>query len=158
MLRIKHAFILLLVTLVLSLSTPTAGASPQMRASAIGTWTGESICFGKRAACKNEEVVYRIEEIPGKPDSVTLLADKIIDGKREPMGRMEFQYDQAKATLSCEFRIGNTHGIITLNLTGDIIEGTLLVLPAKTEGRRIKVKRTREELVPPAPPRELYGR
>jgi len=51
--------------------------------SVLGTWKGESICFGNRPACKNEVVVYRFEAIPGKAKVVTLFADKIIEGKAD---------------------------------------------------------------------------
>src|SRR5262249_50741175 len=63
--------------------------------SVLGIWKGESICVGNRPACKDEIVVYRFEEIPGKSGVVLLLADKIIDGKRIPMGKLEFQVDEA---------------------------------------------------------------
>ena len=72
------------------------------------TWTGESICVGNRPACKNEMVVYRFEPVVCKSTLVTLLADKIIKGKRVPMYKLDFQYDEAKRTLSCgrwEYRI-----------------------------------------------------
>ena len=54
-------------------------------------------------------VVYRFEPVAGKSTFVTLLADKIIKGKRIPMYKLEFQYDEARRTLSCEFRQGHTH-------------------------------------------------
>ncbi|MFN7930046.1 MAG: hypothetical protein U0Y68_19410 [Blastocatellia bacterium] len=72
----------------------------------LGTWTGESICVGNRPACKNEVVVYRFEAVPGKPQVIAWLADKIIEGKRVPMGKLEFQYDEVKGRLSCDFRWG----------------------------------------------------
>lgn len=152
-----RAATLALLTVILCLNTSVANPSPQMRASIIGTWTGESICFGKRPACKDEVVVYRFEEVPGKPDQFTLFGDKIIKGKREPMGKLEFQQDQTTGLYSCEFRVGRTHGLIQLKLTGNTMQGTLVVLPGKKEGRRIKVKRVKEEQVPPAPARESYG-
>ena len=123
----------------------------------IGTWTGESICSGDRPACKNEVVVYRFEPIAGKPGLVTMLADKIIEGKREPMGKLDFQYDEAKGTLSCEFTRGQTHGLWQFQISGDTMEGTLVVLPDRAVGRRVKVRRVREDQVPAAPARELYG-
>lgn len=128
-----------------------------MLPSVIGTWHGQSICVGDHPACKNEEVVYRFEAVAGKPGLVTLLADKIIDGKREPMGALEFQYDQAKGTLSGEFTRRQTHGLWEFKLTGDKIEGTLVLLPDKSVARRVTVSRVSEDKVPAAPARELYG-
>jgi len=81
------------------------GLARAMNASSIvGTWTGESICVGNRPACKNETVVYRFEPVPGRSTFVTLLADKIIKGKRIPMYKLDFQYDESKRTLSATSR------------------------------------------------------
>src|SRR5436305_1657485 len=86
--------------------TPSHFAPPPV----LGTWKGESICVGNRPACKNEVVVYRFEAVPGKAGIVLQLADKIIDGQRVPMGKLEFQYNEAKGELSGEFTRGQTHG------------------------------------------------
>jgi hypothetical protein len=125
--------------------------------SAVGTWTGESVCTDKnRPACKNEVVVYRIEEISGKQGMLLLLADKIIEGKRDPMGKLECKYDEAAGTLSCEFTRRQTHGLWQYKVSGDRMEGTLVLLPDKTVGRRVTVRRVKDDEVPPAPARELY--
>ena len=125
--------------------------------SVIGSWRGDSTCVGDRPACKNEDVVYRFEAIAGEPGVVLLFADKIIEGKREVMGMLKFQYDEAKGTLSGEFSRGQTHGLWEFKIDGDTMEGTLVLLPDKMLGRRVKVKRVSEEQLPPAPARELYG-
>lgn len=131
-----------------------ASANPP---AAVGTWTGESICTDKnRPACKNEVVVYRIEEISGRPGVLLLLADKIIEGKRDPMGKLECKYDEAEGALSCEFTRRRTHGLWQFKVSGDQMEGTLVLLPDKTVGRRVKVRRVKDDEVPPAPARELY--
>ena len=131
-------------------------ATSRAASPVIGTWKGESICAGDNPACKNEVVVYRFEAVAGKPGVVTWFADKIINGQRVPMGRLEFQYDEAKGTLSCEFIKRQTHGLWQFQISGDTIEGTLVLLPARTVGRRIKVTRVREDQVPAAPAREEY--
>jgi hypothetical protein len=125
--------------------------------AAVGTWTGESICTDKnRPACKNEVVVYRVEEISGRPGVLLLLADKIIEGKRDPMGKLECKYDEAAGTLSCEFTRRQTHGLWQYKVSGDQMEGTLVLLPDKTVGRRVKVRRVKDDEVPAAPAREEY--
>src|SRR5690242_4105169 len=63
------------------------------REKLIGDWTGESICQGYHPACHDVKVVYHISKTPDKPDTVTLSADKIVDGKPELMGVLEFKYD-----------------------------------------------------------------
>ena len=125
--------------------------------SLVGTWSGESICVGKRPACKNEVVVYRFEPVAGRSTLVTLLADKIIKGKRVPMYKLDFQYNEAKRTLSCEFTQGRTQGTWEYKVIGDSLEGTGTVLPGKSVARRVKVKRVREDQVPTAPNHDSYG-
>ena len=139
------------------LRQPAATASSNAATSVLGTWKGESTCIGNnRPACKNEVVVYRLEAVAGKPDVVLMLADKIIEGKRDPMGKLEFKYVEAKGELSCEFTIGQTHGLFQFTVSGDSMEGTLVLLPDRELVRRIKVKRVAEKDVPAAPAREMY--
>ncbi len=131
--------------------------SQQAHSSAVGTWRGESICTDKsRTACKNEVVVYRFEEVAGKQNVLTLLADKIIDGRRVPMGKLECEYDEAAGTLSCEFTIRQTHGLWEYKVSGDTMDGTLVLLPARTLGRRVHVTRVSDDQVPAAPDRKEY--
>ena len=145
----------LLFSLNPSLHYAAAGLGPHS-ASVIGTWKGESICVGNRPACKNEVVVYRFEAVPGKAGFVLQFADKIIDGQRVPMGKLEFQYNEAKGELSSEFTINQTHGLWEFKLSGDSMEGGLVLLPGREPGRSVKVKRVRESEVPKAPSKDLY--
>ena len=123
----------------------------------LGTWAGRSTCVGDRPACKNEDVVYRFLAVDGKSGAVTLLADKLIDGKREPMYLLQFDYKAADHSLACEFRRGQTHGLWAYTVSGDTMTGTLVVLPNRELGRRVNVKRVSESEVPPAPPRDQYA-
>src|SRR5690348_5109482 len=84
-----------------ALSQPAFTALQPVKPSVLGTWKGESICVGNRPACKNEVVVYRFEAVAGKPGLVLFLADKIIEGKRVPMGKLECRYDEEKGELLC---------------------------------------------------------
>lgn len=152
----RTAIRVLLISAIASLGNTLLLSRPAISPSVLGTWTGESICVGDRPACKNEIVVYRFEAIAGKPDVVLLLADKIIEGKRVPMGKLEFHYDETKGELFCEFTKRQTHGLWQYKVSGDQMEGTLVILPNKEVGRRVKVKRVSESEVPPAPAREMY--
>jgi len=154
----------LLRALIIAVFIPSFAASGKaqmaraMNVSAIvGTWTGESLCVGNRAACKNEVVVYRFEPVAGRSTLVTLLADKIIKGKRIPMYKLDFQYDESRRTLSCDFTQGRTRGTWEYRITGDSIEGTGIVSAGKSVARRVKVKRVREDQMPAAPDRDSYG-
>jgi len=102
-------------------------------------------------------VVYRFLAVEGDAGLMTLLADKIIDGKREPMYKLQFQYNRAARSLTCEFRKGQTHGIWAYEVSGDAMTGTLVVLPDKALGRRVNVHRVRDDQVPKAPPLDEYG-
>lgn len=135
---------------------PAPNPARAMPASVLGTWKGESICVGNRPACKNEVVVYRFEAVAGKRGEVLQLADKIIDGKRVPMGKLEFQYNEAKGELSGEFTVRQTHGLWQYKVSGDSLEGTLVLLPDGELRRRVNAKRVAEGEVPAAPAREEY--
>jgi len=126
-------------------------------AGVTGTWSGESVCVGNRPACKNELVVYRFEPVVGRSTLITLLADKIVRGKRVPMYKLDFQYDEARRTLSCEFTQGYTRGTWEYRITGDTMEGAGMVSSGKSVARRVKVKRVREDQMPAAPDRNSYG-
>src|SRR4051794_9131279 len=80
-------------------------------AKLIGDWYGDSICVDKQKfpACNDESVVYHIKEVAGKPDTVNLSADKIVNGKPEFMGAFDFVYDPKKETLTGEFQNSRTH-------------------------------------------------
>ena len=57
----------------------------------LGTWNGTSTCVNRQVApsCKDETVVYEVRR-SDKPQTAVLAADKIVDGKRVPMGGLEF--------------------------------------------------------------------
>ncbi len=95
--------------------------------------------MGDRPACKNEVVVYRFLPVEGKPDRVTLLADKI-DQKRVPMGTLEFVDAKAERQLTCAFTRGRTHGLWAFTVSGDAMTGTLVILPDKSLARRVSVR------------------
>jgi hypothetical protein len=85
--------------------------------------------------------IYRIPKAPDRSGKVTITADKIVNGKPETMGVLEFIYDGEKGTLVCEFTHGNTHGLWEFKVKENTMEGTLVVLPEKTLARRVKLKK-----------------
>ena len=108
-----------------------------------GNWSGESICANKEKfpACNDEHVVYHVVVASGKTDTVTIAADKIVNGKPVAMGTFDFVYDARRQTLTSEFKNDRVHGIFELAVKGDLLEGTLSTLPERTLVRRIKVKK-----------------
>ena len=109
----------------------------------VGDWLGESVCVNKEKfrACNDEHVVYHVAVASGKTNTVTIAADKIVNGKPEAMGTFDFIYDARTRTLTSEFKNGRVHIIFELEVKGDLLEGTLSNLPEKTLVRRIKVKK-----------------
>jgi hypothetical protein len=137
-------------------------ASPQVSGQTplnafVGTWTGTSTCVGDRPACKDETVVYRFVPLGDRPQQLRVLADKIIDGKRLPMGALVFAYDAGKGELRSEFTISRTHGIWTYSVAGDSLTGTLIVLPERSVARDVKAHRVKDSDLPAAPAISEYG-
>lgn len=111
------------------------------RANLIGNWTGESLCTGSRPACHDEKVIYRIARSAAARDTVTITMDKIVDGKPDTMGALDFKYDPKQGTLVNEFTTRNIHGRWEFTVKGNRIAGVLLSLPEKTVVRRVEVKK-----------------
>ena len=111
----------------------------------VGDWSGESICVNKEKfpACNDERVVYHVVVASGQTDTVTVVADKIVNGKPETMGTFDFIYDARRQTLTSEFKNDRVHIIFELAVKGDLLEGTLSTLPERTLVRRIKVKKNK---------------
>jgi hypothetical protein len=143
----RHAALATLTLLILAAHclARTPAASEQRAGDGsklVGNWTGESLCVGSaRPACRDERVVYHIAAPPDETGKVTLRADKIVDGKPEPMGELDLKYDALKGTLIGEFTIHGTHGVWEYTVKGDTMEGTLTILPDKSIVRRVKVQK-----------------
>jgi len=121
---------------------PKGGQGSEI-AKLVGNWSGESVCVNKEKspACNDERVVYRIAVATGKSDTLTITADKIVNGKPETMGVSDFVYDAQKRMLTSELKNSRVHLIFELVTKGDVLDGTLATLPDRTLVRRIKVKK-----------------
>lgn len=137
------------VLAMLCAALPSAGGRATGRAQRfaadgsklVGNWTGESLCVGNHPACHDEKVIYRITRPPDAKGIVSIAADKIVDGKPEPMGVLDLKYDGEKGTLVGEFTNARYHGLWEFTVKGDVMEGTLSLLPAKEIVRRVKVRK-----------------
>jgi hypothetical protein len=107
----------------------------------VGDWEGESVCGGGNPSCHDEHVVYHITKPPDERGNVSIAADKIVDGKPDPMGVIELKYDAERHTLTGELKNTRYQGVWEFKVEGNTMEGTLTILPGKTVGRRIKVKK-----------------
>jgi hypothetical protein len=122
----KYPVLALLLSIGLSVTALSAEDSP------VGVWRGESLCTAGHPSCHDEKVVYYIEAIPDKPDSMLVRADKIVDGKAITMGSGPWQYDRAKQTLSWQ----SEQRLWFLTIKGKRIEGTLTI-PENVVIRRV---------------------
>ena len=154
----RSVHLLVLLACLAAIVQPAPSRLPGQTTSAgiLGTWTGTSTCVGNRPACKNETVVYRCLPVEGHPAQVRVLADKIIDGKRIPMGALVFDYDRENGTARGEFERGRTHGIWSYSIVENTMKGTLVVLPEHSVARDVMVHRVTDDKVPAAPPISEY--
>lgn len=133
------AFLLFLISAVSSCAQDTKTYTLE---DLIGDWRGESICVNKEKfpACKDEKVVYHIKKTD-KADTVTIAANKIVNGAEEEMGEIDFVFDKEKQTLKGEFQNQRYHGSFEFEVKDGVISGHLFDLPARTIVRDISVKK-----------------
>jgi len=60
--------------------------------SITGTWKGTSICQVKSSPCHDEIAVYHISKT-GKPNEYQFVMNKLVNGKEEDMGIINYSYD-----------------------------------------------------------------
>lgn len=129
---------------VLALLLTHAAAAGAARDALIGTWRGTSTCVNREAApaCADEQVVYEIVAVPGKTDEVTVKPDKIVNGRREPMGDLTFHPDATTpGRWASEIETPRVHALWFLSVKGDAMSGGLILLPSKTAVRAIELRR-----------------
>jgi hypothetical protein len=109
----------------------------------VGTWRGTSTCVDRQAApaCNDEEVIYEIVVSPGHPESVTTTADKVVDGKRVPMGSFDFTFEAASRSWTSELETPRMHALWRLSVSGTTLSGTLTLLPSKAVVRRVDLRK-----------------
>ena len=128
--------IFLVALILVTVYAPAPGSATQDESKLLGDWRGDSTCVATGTACRDEEVVYHIAKIPGKPGYVSVNGDKIVNGAAINMGTLEFSYDPDKQTLACEY----AQGVWRFTVDGNKMEGTL-TRPDKTILRRVTLKK-----------------
>ena len=138
---------LVIIGIILSIAQLAIACASSSRVQAnddvsklVGNWTGDSTCVGNLSSCHDEKIIYRVAKLD-EQDKVRITADKIVNGKPETMGVLDFKYDKEKSTLVNEFTNSRYHAIWELTIKGDTMEGTLTLLPDKTIVRHVKVKK-----------------
>lgn len=105
-----------------------------------GAWDGTSLCTNLKAlpACHDEHVVYHITQ--KSPKMIHLVANKIVDGKEEWMGDIDFDVNGDHLTNEMTNRRGEK-ALWDFTVKDDRITGTLKLLPSGTVVRKIDVKK-----------------
>jgi hypothetical protein len=108
----------------------------------VGTWSGTSVCVDRQAApaCNDEQVFYEIAS-SGKPNTVLVKADKVVDGKRVSMGDLEFTHDANSGSWTSKFDTPRSHALCRLTVNGAMLTGTPILPPSKAVVRTIDLRR-----------------
>ena len=132
----KHARLLAALFVVIA---PMPAQDP---AQVIGLWRGTSTCTDRVAApaCQDEQVVYEFSAGP-KPGTVHWVADKIVNGRRVPMGELDMEYDKAEACWKVEFASPRTKVVWRLTVDGKQLTGTARLLPGNETVRKVDLRR-----------------
>jgi hypothetical protein len=105
-------------------------------ASLVGTWRGTSMCVDREhfPACKDEHVIYEARLTHSSPDTVAIVADKLVDGTRQFMGELFFT-PQGDTSWVAEVRTPRAHFRVTLRRAGNRLTGVMTDVPS---ARRIR--------------------
>ena len=88
-----------------------------------GTWKGTSLCQVKNSPCHDEQVIYHITK-DSSGNSYKVIANKIIAGKEDYMGTINFSFDVKQGTFVSIDSVRNARW--EFKLTGKKIKGTLV--------------------------------
>ena len=94
----------------------------QADTSFLGVWKGTSICQQKNSPCHDETVVYYITR--NKNQQVEIRANKIVNGKEDEMGVIEFRYEEKTKEI---VSVSQPNAVWRFKRTGDHLDGTLYV-------------------------------
>jgi len=132
----------LLLTVLLTQAGTGAPGPEQL----VGLWRGTSVCTDRRAApaCNDETVVYEFTAGP-KPGVVHWAADKVVNGKREPMGESDLAYDAADACWKVEITTPRVKIVWRLSVSGAHLTGTGRLLPGNETVRKVDLTRSGED-------------
>ncbi len=125
----KPARLLLLAQAIATLNSFAAAqgeARPAQQVPAdesgpVGDWRGDSVCVVRDSACRDEDSLYHVAKLAGKPGWFSMKLDKIVDGKPVTMGTTECSYDSAKRALTCEV----PRGVFRFTIQANKMAGTM---------------------------------
>ena len=131
------ATVLVLLSLVV-----TQGVPGHPTSELVGRWTGSSVCTKAdwNAACHDESALYDFKEgvVPGH---VLSKGYKVVNGKPEYMGDLDFAYDETAKAWVAEFSGPSVQSRWIFEPHGDDLRGRAVLLPSMRVGRTIHVTR-----------------
>ena len=131
------------IAVVLSLITLPLFAADDIT----GRWEGTSICtkIEGNESCHDEKVRYDIVPSRTTKGGMTMDAQKLVNGKYESMGIMEFTWNSSAKQWESKFRMRrlNTEVLWAFAVKGDRIIGRCVLLPG-TVARHAEAKRVRD--------------
>jgi hypothetical protein len=110
------------------------GGAADVASQIAGAWRGNSVCLAKNSPCHDEVNVYHFLKVAGRPNSFSVTASKIVDGKEIVMGSSEWTYNAAQHSVE------SRSPAIRLVVTGNKMDGALS-LPDGMPYRRISLKK-----------------
>lgn len=129
--------------LTLALAFLSVSFAPQSRrANIVGSWRGTSLCVDKAhfPACKDEQVIYDVTPKGTARDTVTLRADKIVNGVREFMGEFDFAR-AADSSWVAHFENPRAKHEIVLRVRADHMDGYMRDLISGRRARQMELDR-----------------
>jgi hypothetical protein len=134
----------LLATVLVAQASQVASFTAQASdpAQLIGTWRGTSTCSDRVAApaCQDETIVYEFKA-GTQPGTVHWVADKIVNGKREPMGEFDLTYDKTESCWKVEFTSPRVKVVWRLSVEGRHLAGTARLLPGNETVRKVDARK-----------------
>ena len=121
-------------------------------ASVLGMWRGVSTCVDRShyPACQDEDVIYQVDSAAGPRGPVTMHADKLVNGVRQPMGAFRLTYDSAANAWATEFTTPRFHGRWVFEVHLQLMLGRLTELPSGRLARRVAA--VKQAPTSPGPP------
>lgn len=118
-----------------------ASAAPQA-VDIVGSWRGTSLCVDKThfPACHDEQVIYDVRGKGSVRDTVTVRADKVVNGVREFMAEFDFHL-VADGSWVADYQTARVHFQIALRVRGAHMTGSLTDEPTGRRVRAISLER-----------------
>ena len=110
----------------------------------VGVWEGESKCTVAGSPCRDEHVIYEIAR-DEKTGGQKIDAYKVVNREKQFMGTLSCQYHAEKKNLSCSGGNPQMKSDWEYFVSGDTIEGTLVIGDERTLYRKISLKRKGEK-------------